>query len=466
MQIPRRLYVLSLFLILAALLTACAIRVPRPTPPTRTPVPDAPTTEPTTEPTAEPTSEPTTEATAEKTAIPIGDAAPSSTRIIGYYTSWSIYGRGFHVSEVDASRLTHLNYAFANVDYENFTCKIGDEWADLDIPYPGDLEGDGNLRGNIHQLQLLKERYPHLKVMISVGGWTWSGNFSEASLTAESREKLVKSCIDLFIKGEYGKFGTHPGIFDGIDVDWEYPVGGGLAEGIPEDKQNHLLLMQEFRRQLDALTEETGKTYELSIASGAGPAVIANMELAQLAETLDFMTVMAYDFHGSWEMTTNFNAPLYFSSTDPAEDATNFNVDQSVQNYLAAGVPPEKLVLGLPFYGKSWMEVEAANDGLYQAAGKAGPGTWEDGILDYSKILSDYEPTYAKFRHPEANVPWLFDNGVFITYDDQETVIAKAEYIRANNLGGAMFWELSCDVQGIPAPPDSLLYALYAALNP
>lgn len=410
-------------------------------PPKRTPTPTAPTATP----------------------IPL---PPSSTRIVGYYTSWSVYQRDFHVSEIDASRLTHINYAFANIDGATGKCAIGDQFADVGKAYPGDQTGDGHLRGNFNQLRQLKLRYPHLKVMISVGGWTWSEHFSDVALTAASRQAFVQSCIDLFIKGQYGTFGTVPGIFDGIDVDWEYPVGGGLYVGRPEDKHNYTLLMQEFRTQLNALTTQTGKTYELSIAAGAGPSVLANMEASQLAATLDFINIMSYDYHGSWEMVTNFNAPMYFSSTDPSEDPVNFNVHQSIQNYLNAGVPASKLVLGIPFYGKSWTRVQSPNNGLYQTAGRVGPGTWENGILDYSAIRTKYEPTYPKFRHPEAQVPWLYNGTVFISYDDPQAITMKANYIRANNLGGAMFWELSGDVQGVPAPSTSLLYALYNGLNP
>src|SRR5687767_10872765 len=144
-----------------------------------------------------------------QTPIPV---PPSSIRIIGYFTSWSVYRRDFHVSEVDASRLTHINYAFANIDGATGKCAIGDEFADMGKAYPGDQTGDGHLRGAFNQLRHLKLRYPHLKVMISVGGWSWSEHFSSVALTSASRQAFVQSCIDLFIKGQFGTFGTVPGI--------------------------------------------------------------------------------------------------------------------------------------------------------------------------------------------------------------------------------------------------------------
>ena len=389
-----------------------------------------------------PTATPATTPNAEVVHLPSGKGQPSPV-IIGYYTSWSIYARDFQVADIPAEQLTHINYAFANVDGETGTCVLGDTWAD-----------DANFR----YLGELKGRFPHLKVLISVGGWTWSANFSDVASTDASRRRFVESCVTRFLIGRY------EGVFDGIDIDWEFPVEGGMKPGRPEDKQNFTRLLAEFRRQLDALTQRTGTPYLLTIAGGADlDFIFRNTEMEKVAQYVDFINVMAYDYHGTWEKVTNFNAPLFFSSGDPSPGAADANVDATVQNYLRAGVPAEQLVLGVPFYGRSWAGVPDVNNGLYQPAKGVGPGTWENGVLDYWDIRQNYEPVYRKFTHPEAQVPWLYDGQTFITYDDVEAVTRKAQYVLQNGLAGIMFWELSGDVRD--APEASLLNAINTTLR-
>ena len=233
-------------------------------------------------------------------------AGPSDKRIIGYFPAWGIYEREFNVADIDADKVTHINYAFANV--VGGECALGDPWGDVEKPM-GDDTLETPLRGNFHQLQILKENHPGLKTLISVGGWTWSSGFSALAMTAASRAKFATSCVK-FMK-EYG--------FDGIDIDWEYPVGGGLDSGAPEDRQNFTLLLEELRATLDAQGAADGDAhYLLSIAAPAGPAIIANLEVDKIHPALDYINVTTYDFHGTWETSTNFNAPLYAASDDPS----------------------------------------------------------------------------------------------------------------------------------------------------
>ncbi|MCD6462138.1 MAG: chitinase [Thermotogae bacterium] len=392
---------------------------------------------------------------------------PVKDKIIGaYYPSWGIYARNFNVMDIDGSKLTHLFYAFANISDDGL-CVLADPWADVDKPFPGDSDAPGTLRGNFNQLRKLKEKHPHLKVLISVGGWTLSKNFPKVAATEESRKRFVKSCIDLFIKGEFGeKYGTHPGIFDGIDVDWEYPVEGGMHPGTPEDKRNFTLLIAEFRKQLDELSKQTGKQYLLTIAGAAKPDYIfKNTEIAEVAKYLDFIVVMTYDFHGAWDPTTNFHCNLYYDPADTSPGAEDLNVEAVIRNYIKAGVSPEKLVLGIPFYGRSWKGVENVDNGLYQKADGAGPGTWEPGVLDYRDIVKNYEPKFKKFFHPKTQSPWLFDGDVFITYDDPDSVTLKAKYVLEHDLAGVAIWEISADIRGVPAPEDSLINTIYEVLK-
>jgi chitinase len=373
----------------------------------------------------------------------------SPYRIIGYYTSWSIYGRAYFVTDIPADQLTHINYAFVNVSKEG-ECIIGDEWADLQYPYPDDPT-DAPFLGNFRQFQLLKEQYPHLKLLLSIGGWTWSENFSDAALTEEARAKFARSCVALM--KQYG--------FDGLDIDWEYPVSVGAKPelGRPEDTENFTLLLAELRAQLDAQGEQDGGVYYLlTIAAPAGEYHYQHIQLDQIHPYLDWINVMTYDFHGSWDASTNFNAPLYAASDDPNPDNAALNVDSSMQAYLAAGIPPEKLVVGVPFYGRGWKDVPDVQSGLFQPAAAAGLGTWEPGVFDYSDIADQWLRLFTRYWHDEAGVPWLYSAKlqIMISYDDPESMRLKAGYVKENGLGGIMFWELSGDTDD---------YALLDAIN-
>jgi len=344
----------------------------------------------------DPTATPLPAPTATRTPVPLPTPSPTpvqtAKRIVGYYTSWSIYQRDFQVADIPAAKLTHVNYAFANLDAETGACKLGDIWSD-----------DANFR----YLGNLKQAYPHLKVLISVGGWTWSGGFSDAALTDASRRHLVESCIDRFLLGRY---------------------------------------------------------YLLTIAAPAGAETYGNIELAAISRHLDWLNLMAYDFHGSWDKVTGFLAPLYASTADPAGDDPDpgLNVHAAVRAYLAAGVPADKLVLGVPFYGRGWAGVPDVDQGLYQPVTHLPRGTWEQGAFDYKDLARNYVDVngYTRYWHDEAKTPWLYnpETQVFITYDDPESLALKAAYVDEWNLGGVVFWELSAD-------DGSLLDTLYAGLG-
>ena len=387
------------------------------------------------------------EETSPITPTPIGEH-----KIVAYFVEWGIYQRDYHVADIPADLITHLNYAFANIS-DNGECVLYDAYAATDKFYPGDSWESGTLRGSFNQLIRLKEEHPHLKTLISVGGWTLSSKFPEVASTAQSRAKFAESCVRFM--EEYG--------FDGIDIDWEYPVSGGLVDGTPADRENFTALLAELRSQLHVATSQSGQEYLLTIAAPAGPSTFANIELDRIHQHLDFINVMTYDFHGGWEQETNLNAPLYPSSTDPFSAAQTFNADSAITAYLDAGIPAHKVVMGLPFYGRGWQGVSPSNDGLYQnATGPAQAGTWEPGVFDYSDIVNNYLDTYEVFRHPEAQVPWLYSpsTGVMISYDDPQSLELKATYAKNRGLGGVMFWELSSDTQN-----SELLWSIYEPLS-
>jgi len=373
--------------------------------------------------------------------------AQSPQRIVGYFPSWGIYARNYHVPDVPAALLTHVNYAFANV--QNGVVVLGDPYADIDRWYPGDCWNPGCRRGSFQRLRLMKQQYPHVRTLISIGGWTWSGNFSNAVLTAASRATFAQSIVDFVDLHE----------FDGADVDWEYPVGGGLPTNTvrPQDKQNFTAFLLELRARLTTRSQTTGKTYLLTIAAPANPAIIQNLEVGLIWPVLDWINVMAYDLRGPWgDPFTGFNAPLYGDPLEPVAPIvrTQWNAAAAVQNYLALGVPPQKLHLGTAFYGRGFggVPANAPGNGLYATyTAPSSPGTWENGVYDYTDLAANYENRsgWVKSWHPAARVPWLWNAAQqkFIGYDDPRSIAEKAWYLQQWGLGGAMFWEASGDRQ-------------------
>jgi GH18 family chitinase len=366
---------------------------------------------------------------------------PGGKMVVGYYPSWAA-GRGVFLKDTPFAKLTHINYAFSNVS-EAGECILGDTAADVGRIYTAeesitgkDDKDNAAFHGIFNQLLELKKQYPHLKVLISIGGWTWSGNFSNAAKDDASRKRFASSCVDLYLK-------QYPGVFDGLDIDWEYPVSGGLTKGNAADKANYTLLLQEIRSQLDELGQKDDRYYLLTIAAPSSPGSIGNFDLVGLAASVDWINLMAYDFHGTWDTTTNFNAPLFESAKDPAD--ASLNVDAAVQTYLSSGIPPEKLVLGVPFYGKGWAGVADSDNGLYQLAQGAAPGTYEAGSFDFKDLQKKYLPAWQAYWSEDAQVPWLYDpsSQIFISYDDARSLEAKAGYARDQGLAGVMIWEIS-----------------------
>jgi chitinase len=380
-------------------------------------------------------------------------------KLVGYFIEWGIYGRNYLVKNVKdsgaAGRLTHIQYAFAPVTAD-LKCGIADPWADYQKTFDAtqavdgvaDTWSDTEVRGNFNQLRKLKLQFPKLKVMMSIGGWSFSDRFSDAALTPDSRRAFAASCVDMFVKGNVAPGISAPGIFDGVDIDWEYPGACGMTCNFrPEDTVNFTALLAEFRRQLDEAGQASGKRYELAIATAASPDIHNKIELRRVSRYLDYMSVMAYDFHGGWEMATNFHSPLLGSPSDPAGPTAN--ADYAVRSHLHAGVPPSKLLLGAPLYGRGWSGVANVHHGLYQPATGLAPGKWENGVNDYKELAVPVAGA-SKFRDLRSQGVWTYDPsaGVFWGFDDPQSLAVKAAYSRLFGLGGMMFWELSGDTDG------------------
>ncbi|MFD3539078.1 glycoside hydrolase family 18 protein [Streptomyces sp. NPDC058662] len=388
-----------------------------------------------------------------------------SYKKVGYFTQWGVYGRDFQVQDLDANgsagKLTHINYAFGNVSPEGkcFTGSIpgeADAWADYGRPLDAENSVDGvadtwdqPLAGNFNQLRELKAKHPGLKVLISLGGWSWSTHFSDAALTPASRKAFVESCIDLYIKGNLPQDGTRggagaaAGVFDGIDLDWEWPGSAGDADTKfrPEDRRNFTALVKEFRTQLDAYAKTRPKktAYELTAFVPTAPAKIdAGFDVRRIMRDLDFVTLQGYDFHVSGEPVTAQQSALR------ARD--DFSVQGTVEAWQRRGAPAHKLVVGLPFYGQGWTGVSGGGDGMGQPATGPAPATWSAGYEDYKALKQLAESgTYELHRDVRGGHAWLFDGTTLWTYDDPQVLRSKTRYIREEGLGGAMFWSLDAD---------------------
>lgn len=318
--------------------------------------------------------------------------------------------------EIAAEQLTHINYAFANIK----DGKI--------------VEGAANDRENYRILHGLKGRNPHLKVLASVGGWTWSGGFSDMALTRESRRRFIESTVQ-FIR-------THE--LDGIDLDWEYP--GLPGYGNPhrqEDKQNFTALLKELRTNLNREGKRLGRHLFTSIAAGASQAFLDHTEMDKVQHYVDWVNLMTYDFYvaGS-DPTTGHHACLYTNPTDPKQ----VSADSSVRSYLQAHVSPRKIVLGVPFYGRAWTDVETAKNGLFQVGKEAKIHA------SYQEIAEDYvnRNGFIRFWDGKASAPYLWNesNRTFISYEDTESIKLKCQYVRHRKLQGIMFWEYFGDHRG------------------
>lgn len=359
-------------------------------------------------------------------------------RSIAYFGNWDIYARKFFPQQIPASQLTHLLYSFAD-NREDGTVFLTDTYADAEIHYDGDSWSDTgkNVYGAIKQLSLLKAQNRNMKVMLSIGGWTYTNekkHMDAPASTAEGRTRFAASAVQLL--KDCG--------FDGIDVDWEYPQDTNQGQQLLE-------LLREIRRQLDEYANtliyddgnggEMKPTFLLSIAAPAGEKNYGNMPLGDMAETLDFINLMAYDYAGSWDKTTGHASNLYASSSNPS--STPFNTDSVIKAYVAASVPASKLNLGMPLYGRSF----TSTTGLGKSYNGIGAGTWEKGVYDFKDMPLQGQTEYYD---EEAGATYSFnaETGMLVSYDTVDMALRKAEYVKRLGLGGAMWWEVSGDKAG------------------
>jgi chitinase len=336
--------------------------------------------------------------------------AHPSPAVIGYIFPQD---KTLDTSEIDPFSMTRVNYAFANITGGRM------------------VEGFPHDRENLAALVALRKKNPSLQIFISVGGWLWSTNFSDIALTAESRALFIESAVS-FLKQNN---------LDGVDIDWEYPGDAGAGHPFRSvDKTNFTLLLKELRTRFDREQKRSHHRWLLSIAAGASTEFLDHTEMRKAAQYLDTVNLMSYDYYVAGpDKTTGHHAPLYTNPSDPKK----ISADASVRSFEAAGVPPAKIVLGVPFYGREWQNVAKINQGLYQS-GQPIPNSY----LPYNVIVDKLASGQFDRRwDPIASVPYLYgtQQQIFITYEDPESIRAKCNYILLRKLGGVMFWDYTGD---------------------
>ncbi|MFQ2013398.1 glycosyl hydrolase family 18 protein [Aeromonas veronii] len=392
--------------------------------------------------------------------------ANKSGKVVGtYYVEWGVYGRKFTVDKIPAQNLTHILYGFTPIcggdglndslkeiegsfqalqracaGRADFKVAIHDPWAAVQMPQSGLTAYDEPYKGNFGALMALKQAYPDLKILPSVGGWTLSDPFY--FLGDKTKRDTFVASVKEFL--QTWKF------FDGVDIDWEYPGGQGANPklGSPSDGATYVALMKELRAMLDELESQTGRQYELTSAIGAGGDKIQDVDYRAAQPYMDHIFMMTYDYNGAWSNTElGHQTNLYAASWDPD---TKYTTDKAVNLMLAQGVDPGKLVVGAAMYGRGWTGVsgyQGNNPFTGKATGKV-KGTWEDGVVDYRDIVNNrmgagWEKSYDEV----AEAPYLFkaSTGDLITYDNDRSVKAKGQYVLANKLGGLFSWEIDAD---------------------
>ncbi|MET7512303.1 glycoside hydrolase family 18 protein [Streptomyces sp. NPDC005480] len=370
------------------------------------------------------------------TAAAQNDAGPqqaaAGSKVVGYFTEWGVYDRNYHVKNIETSgsadKLTHINYAFGNVT--GGKCAMGDSYAATDKAYTADQAVDGvadtwdqPLRGNFNQLLKLKKLHPNLKILWSFGGWTWSGGFTDA---AKDPAGFAQSCYDLVENSKWAD------VFDGIDIDWEYPNACGLScDTSGRDAYKNLM---------SALRSKFGSSALITSAIPADASdggKIDATDYAGAAQYVDWYNPMTYDYFGAWDAQgpTAPHSPLTSYSGIPK---AGYNTDATITKLKGLGVPASKLLLGIGFYGRGWTGVTQAAPGG-TATGPAA-GKYEQGIDDYKELKSKCPATGTV-----GGTAYAYCGNNWWSYDTPATIAGKMDYKNQQGLGGTFLWELSGD---------------------
>ena len=389
---------------------------------------------------------------------PVPNPVNHEKNVGGYFAEWGIYGRNYQVTDLPVEYITHVNYAFLNI--ENGIPILGDPWAAVEKRFPEVVteygvfpahswEGTDPYYGNIARLNKLDELVnihygKDIKILFSVGGWTWSENFPAMVESYETRAKFIDELARMMKLYK----------FEGVSYDWEYPVIGpqfSYEDPRLEEADQFKNLIRETRLAFDNLSAETGIDYEITIAISANPKNLEYLDLIALATYADNFDVMTYDYAAvAWGSGAQHQSPLFYDSSNPNKDLKDLNVNTICQYLISKGVDRNRIMIGCPAYGRSGIDVSD----LYKFGGTIGPGTWEKGNLDYDSIMGkstkynvDTNPSNYKWDEKAKASYYLSDDGTFISYDSTRAIEEKCNYIKEQDLGGLFIWEFSNDRQ-------------------
>ncbi|MBO0950816.1 glycoside hydrolase family 18 protein [Fibrella forsythiae] len=361
--------------------------------------------------------------------LAVAQAVKKSPVLIGYVSD-----KGWSKNQIDAQKLTHINYAFA-------------------VP-----SADGKLApltpldsANLAALTSLRRVNKDLKILLSIGGWGGCKYFSDAALTSASRTKFAEAAVSLLKKHK----------LDGLDIDWEYPaqIGAGNIYR-PEDKQTFTLFLKALRDRLDTQGKQDKRPvtdhYLLTAATGGDTAFVSHTELGKAQTYLDYVNIMTYDLYHGNDKVTGHHSPL--AQSKKGDQSRNSSIS-AVEGHIRAGVPANKIVLGLPFYGRGWTEVADVDHGLYQ------PATGKHLFISYDELVDKYisKNGFTRYWDADAKAPYLWNptTRTFITYADEESFTPKIEYVKKKGLAGMMFWEYIYDLRQNSKLLNKLAHDLY-----
>jgi len=396
-------------------------------------------------------------------------------KIIAYYPEWGIYkSHNYYLpSSVPFEKITHLHYAFATI--KDGKIAHFDKYAAVEIAHGEDSNSSN--RGNLGQFKKLKKNYPHLSLIISIGGWTQSGNFHDVAASQYARDRFASSVVQYLRKYD----------MDGIDIDWEFPgfyraaniADNPFDQGTPKadksEKETYTLLLQNLRKHLDIASKEDKKYYQLSVAVSPIPSHIELTEPEKYEKYIDYITLMTYDMHGPWDSTSNHQTALY---THPCA-FDEMNIDTVVKRFISLGINPKKLNIGTPFFARGWREVNnskyapkwldslyksikcwivhdtslSQSEGLFRVANGGVKGLWDSGtaytgIHPYYHIVKlEQDKEYKKYYDQTASATYLYNKtkAEMYSYEDRQSLLKKTEYIKEHHLGGIAIWEITGD---------------------
>lgn len=394
----------------------------------------------------------------------------TSNKMVGaYFVEWGIYGRNYHAYDIPAKNLTHIFYGFipvcgpnASLQRDNpqgysalvsqcrgkadYTVVVHDKFAALEKGYAND-RWDQPVRGLFAEMYRLKKTNPHIKILPSVGGWTLSDPLYAIGTNPTHRATFVASMVN-FIK-------TYD-FFDGIDIDWEFPGGGGANEtlGSAQDGAGFVLLMRDLRLALNALSQQTGRSYQLTAAMSGGVPKLSQVDWESAHQYMDYINLMTYDYYGAWNSTLGHMAGLHPNTNSPLP---GFSAEEAVEHLLNRQVPAGKITIGAAMYGRGWKNVNnvSGNNPFSGTGGEGISGSWEKGIEDYKKIESSMMGgvngtgsngfIVGYDSQAQAAYVWNPTSKTLVSFDNQASVRAKGQFIRQHNLGGIFAWELDGD---------------------